>query len=71
MLIKRYEVKVIEPGLRARLAAAGEPTSWRIAANDLPAAWRKFAVQHFGVLLPNPADYDIRLHSTESAGAPV
>lgn len=59
MLIKYYKVQVIEPTVRAHLAKAGNPTSWIICADSLEAAWKRFCVQQFGALQPNPADYDI------------
>lgn len=66
MLLKRYKIQVIEPTLRAHLLDAGKPAHWIITAHDLPSAWGKFCRQRFGVLLPNPADYDISFHSTQS-----
>ena len=67
MLIKRFRVQVIEPGLRAHLQEVHQTTTWVIAARTLESAWRKFKTQHFGVLGPNPADYDVRFDSCGSA----
>ena len=66
MLLKYFRVTTLNPAVRAHLAETKQPQQWDIAANSLPSAWGKFCKQHFGVLLPNPADYDITLHHTRS-----
>ena len=63
MILKRFQVQVIEPGLKAHLQEVHQPAAWIITAHNLADAWRKFKAQHFGVLGPNPADYDLRFHS--------
>lgn len=68
MLITRYKIMVISPELKAGLERLPnpQPTSWIIAANSMESAWRKFCTQRFGLLLPDPADFDISLHSVTS-----
>jgi len=61
MLIKRYTIVPVDPALREYLRANGKPDSWSIVASDMTKAWAKFCRQRFGVLLPNPEDYDISL----------
>ena len=61
MLIKRYCVQAIDTALKTHLAEHGQPIFWLIVASDMQTAWNKFCTQRFGVLKPNPADYDISL----------
>jgi hypothetical protein len=59
MLVKQYQVRILEPELCQLQRNAGQPTVWRMTAHSLESAWRKFKTQHFGILTPNPADYDV------------
>lgn len=43
------------------LKADGKPAHWDVAAKTMASAWRKFCVQRFHTLLPNPSDYDVSL----------
>ena len=61
MLIKRFRVQVIDPALKTHLIEHGQPISWLIVASNMRSAWDKFCIQRFGVLKPNPANYDISL----------
>lgn len=65
MLVKHYRIQAIREELKAHLAEVRQPASWDVVAPSLESAWRKFCRQHFDVLLPNPADYDICLRSAK------
>lgn len=38
--------------------------NYTIMAEDAESAWGKFSTQYFGVLKPNPADYDVQYVGT-------
>ena len=65
-MLKYYRVRAINPDLVQVFAKQGTASYWDIGANSLESAWRKFVCQRFGVLKPDPADYDIRLESVKS-----
>jgi len=60
MIIKRYRIRAIDDKVHAAMVAQGTPYI-DIAANDIGSAWRKFVVQRFGALKPDPAQWDISL----------
>ena len=60
MLIKRYRIRATNEKVRAAMCERGTPHI-DIVANDMSSAWRKFAVQRFGALKPDPAQWDIEL----------
>lgn len=59
MEVKRWQIVVTNPDIKAALKERGEPTAWWPVANDRESAWRKFCTQQFGALKPNPADYSV------------
>ena len=59
MLRKYYRVRLLNNEI------PGDKRYWDICANSLESAWRKFCVQHFGPMQPNPSDYDINLGRIE------
>jgi hypothetical protein len=66
MLLKYYRVRAINPDLVQVFTSQGTAAYWDIGANSIESAWRKFVTQRFGILKPNPSDYDIRLESIKS-----
>lgn len=65
MFIKRYKIITLNRNIRDRLIGDDKPFEWIVAANGITGAWSKFRRQYFGGLPPNPADYDISLHSVD------
>ena len=66
MLLKYYRVRAINPDLVQVFANQGTAAYWDIGAHSPKSAWGKFVTQRFGVLTPNPLDYDIRLEKVRS-----
>jgi len=60
MLLKYYKITLLNPEI------PGDTRAWMKAAPDIESAWRKFVVQHFGILKPKAADYDIHFDHTRS-----
>ena len=63
MLVKVYRIRAIDDDYRGLMPGGKDYLD--VIANNLESAWRKFIVQRFGVLKPNPASFDIHLERTE------
>lgn len=60
MMIKRYRIRATDEKVRDAMRERGQPHI-DVVANDMASAWRKFTVQRFGALKPDPAQWDIEL----------
>jgi hypothetical protein len=67
--MNRYTISA-QGDLGQYLRVNGKQARWSIVANSIESAWRKFQVQRFGALAPNPADYDVTL-TGKHTDAPV